>query len=217
MLVGVMVLGVVACGKKEEPVTEEPVIEDVVEEEVVEGEVDLEDTEIALSETELLITKIYEKVQLEFPVMTMLLDPANDEDPEYFKSFTGLETAENVEQASVSEALISSQAYSLVLVKATEDADVAAMAEEMINGVNPAKWVCVQADDVKVVTEGRYICLVMISSEYAEQATAESLTNGFISVVTGADEVPAEATEEVVEVETEAETVEVEAEETTEE
>ena len=102
-----------------------------------------------------------------------------------------------------------------MLVKTAEGADVAAMAEEMINGVNPAKWICVEADDVKVVTEGRYICLVMISSEYAEQATAESLTNGFISVVTGADEVPAEATEEVVEVE--AETVEVEAEETTEE
>lgn len=204
LLVGVMVVGSIACGKKEEKPVEPPVVEapeaEVETETVVEGEDD-SDLEIVLSETEQIITKIYEHVQLEFPAMTILLDAENNEDPEYFKSYTGLATDENVEQASVSEALISSQAYSLVVVKAKEGADVDAMAEEMKAGINPAKWVCVEADDLNIVVNGRYICLAMISSEYAEMATAADLTDAFNAVMAG-DNTPAEPTEAPVEGET---------------
>ena len=201
LLVGVMVLGTIACGKKEEKPVEPPVVEspenDEIDEPVIDEtgeEGDLADLEVMLSETEQIITKIYEHISLEFPAMTILLDAENNEDPEYFKSYTGLATDENVEQAAVSEALISSQAYSLVVVKVNEGADAEAMAEEMKAGINPAKGVCVEADDLDVVVNGRYICLAMISSEYAEMATAADLTEAF-NLAMASEGTPAEPTE----------------------
>ena len=55
----------------------------------------------------------------------------------------------------------------------------------MADGIDQRKWVCVYADDLKVSVSGDVIMLIMLSSEYAKDATAQSLTEAFRQVAGG--------------------------------
>lgn len=72
-----------------------------------------------------------------------------------------------------------SQAFSLVLVKVDDVANVEAMAKAIQENVNPRKWICVNADDLMVVATGEYVLLAMMDSQYAADATAKSTTDLF--------------------------------------
>ena len=86
-----------------------------------------------------LVDKIYSGVSIEMPMlMTMPVDIA---DVDAVKSFTGLDSAENIEYIVASEPMMSSQAYSLVLVKAKDGVDVDAMAKAMNENINENGYV----------------------------------------------------------------------------
>ena len=87
--------------------------------------------------------------------------------------------------AAVSEAMISAQAYSLVLVRAEDAADTEALAQKMQEGIDPAKWICVQADDLEVSGYGDVAMLIMVSSELEDSVTAEEITEAFRAVCGG--------------------------------
>ena len=106
-------------------------------------------------------------------------------DAAWFGYYTGLETADGIDAAVASEPMISAQAYSVVLLRAAEDADAAALAEQVLNSVDPVKWVCAQADDLRAVASGRYAMVVMMDSAFAQNITAEQLTAAFLQVVGG--------------------------------
>ena len=90
-----------------------------------------------------------------------------------------------VKDAAVTESMIGSQAYSLVVVRVAEGADANALAAKMKEGINPRKWICVQADDIKCTVIGDLICFCMISSEYKDAFTADDAINAFTKVVNG--------------------------------
>ncbi len=106
-------------------------------------------------------------------------------DTDALKYSTGLDSGEGVEAAAVSEAMISAQAYSLVLVRAEEASDTETLAKEMQEGIDPAKWICVQADDLEVSGYGDVAMLIMVSSELKETVTAEEITEAFRTVCGG--------------------------------
>ena len=113
-----------------------------------------------------LVDQIYSGVSIEMPMlMTMPVDTA---DAESVKYMTGLENAENIEFAVVSEPMMSSQAYSMVLVKAKDGADVDAMAKSMNENINERKWICVTAEKIYTATSGNVICLVMSNPDTAK-------------------------------------------------
>lgn len=113
-----------------------------------------------------LVDQIYAGVSIEMPmVMTM---PVDTTDVDAVKSFTGLDSAENIEYAVASEPMMSSQAYSLVLVKAKDGADVNAMAKAMNENINERKWICVTAEKIYTTTSGNVICLVMTNADTAQ-------------------------------------------------
>lgn len=115
----------------------------------------------ALSE---ILDKIYEIKKPEFAFDSM----AVDFDDEYaVSSYMGLtmDDATKVDAAIVSEPMMSSQAYSLVLARVKDKADAAEIAQKMADGVNPRKWVCVEADDLTVVSKDDIIMLFMADSE----------------------------------------------------
>ena len=113
-----------------------------------------------------LVDKIYEGVSIEMPnLMTM---PVDTTDVDAVKSFTGLDSAESIEYAVVSEPLMSSQAYSMVIVKAKDGADVDEMAKAMNENVDERKWICVTAEKIYTTTSGNVICLVMTNAETAQ-------------------------------------------------
>lgn len=115
---------------------------------------------------EALIDKIYEGVSVEMPrVETQQLDVTDKENVTYY---TGLENTDNVEYLVVSEPMMSSQPYSLVLVKVKDGANVNSMAEEMNTNIDESKWICVTADKIYTTTCDNVICLVMSKEEIAK-------------------------------------------------
>ena len=79
-----------------------------------------------------------------------------------------------------------SQAYSLVLVRAADASKVAEIAETMKQNIDPCKWVCVEADDIRCVAAGDVVLFIMVSSEYASSITADGVVDAFVQV-TGLD------------------------------
>lgn len=110
-----------------------------------------------------IINSIYEKANIELPMlMTNVVDVS---DVEAVTSFTGLKSNENIEQVVVSEPMMTSQAYSLVLVKVKEGADVESIKKEMVDNIDTRKWICVTADTLYATNHSNLICLVMSREE----------------------------------------------------
>ena len=99
------------------------------------------------------------------------------------KYYTGLDNADLISEAVVSEAAIGSIAFSLVLVRVKDAANAQTVAETMHAGVDPRKWVCVEADDMMTVGKDDVVMLVMISSSFAESGvTAQYFVDALSSV-----------------------------------
>ena len=128
-----------------------------------------------------LVDKIYEKSKLEmFGLETRELNLKDENDEMAFPSYTGLQSSDNIETVVVSESMISATAYSLTIVKVKDGADVEAIKQEMANGVDMRKWICVQADVVLATNSGNVIFMVMSNKE-----DAKAQLDAFKSVVGG--------------------------------
>ena len=111
------------------------------------------------------VDEIYKKVETQLPnLATTELDVA---DAELVQYNTGLKSVGNVEKVAISEPLMTSQAYSLVLVKAKAGADIESMKKEMFDNIDTRKWICVEAEKVCVTNSDNLICLVMTNKETA--------------------------------------------------
>lgn len=84
------------------------------------------------------------------------------------KSATGLDNGDNLQFLAVSEPMISSQAYSLVLAKVKDGVDANEVTKAMSEKINPAKWICVSAEKIYATNSGDVVCLVMSSEEWAK-------------------------------------------------
>lgn len=168
ILAMIMMLSFAACGNNAE--TEEP---------STEGEATVNPVEGTPEE---LIEKIYAEFETipEFPVMTMNLA---DMDAESFPYYTGLADNSKVKESAFSEAMMGSQAYSMVIVRLNDAADSESVATEMLNGINTRKWVCVEADDLAVAAYGDLVMLYMADSQYG--LTSENAVAAFEAVCGG--------------------------------
>ncbi|MFV0343866.1 MAG: hypothetical protein ACK5JH_13420 [Anaerocolumna sp.] len=129
-----------------------------------------------------IIDKIYTEKALELPLATTDIDIT---DGELLKSYTGISDGSKVKEASVSESMISAQAYSMVLVRVNDTKDTKTVAEEMLAGINPSKWICVTADDIKVAGAGDTILLIMTATSYADMVTAADIVDAYQTVCDG--------------------------------
>ena len=135
-----------------------------------------------------MIDRIYAQQSVEFMVGTMPLDLTDTSEDGLWalKNGTGLDSAADITEAVTSEAMIGSIPYSLVLVRVADAANAQSVAEAMKSGIDPRKWICVEADDLKVCGYGDVVMLVMIGSQYAESGlTAQSFVDAFETVCGG--------------------------------
>lgn len=95
-------------------------------------------------------------------------------DKEMFSAFTFVDYVEGAE-AYVHEPMMGSFAHSVVLVRLPEGTDVSAFASKMKNNADPRKWICVEAETVKVSTKGNLVLLVMSSEDVANKVTSKFL------------------------------------------
>ena len=182
-----MVFAMAACGatenKETEPATEateivtEEVTEEVIEE-VTEEFVEEEEFVVELTAMETLLNSIVEIQPVEFMGMSMPVDLA---DMDAVKYFTGLDSIEGVQEAAVYEPMIGSIAFSMVAVQLEEGADAAAVAEAMESGIDTRKWICVEANDLKVEHTTDVVLLVMVDSNNG--LSAQSFVDAFLSIV----------------------------------
>ena len=161
-----MALSLAACGKKAPAETAAPAAS-------VEGTM------------EELVNKIIDNRPVEFSGGSIVIDLADtSEDGQWIvKSYTGLEDASVLTDAAAYEPMMSSIAFSLVTVRVAPGADSKAVAESMKSGVDPRKWICVEADDLLVAGCGDVVMLIMVSTTGG--MTAQSFVDAFQTVVGG--------------------------------
>ena len=159
-----MMFSFAACGTTTAPVEEVKNVEGTMEE---------------------LLNKIVEIQPVEFMGMAMTLDLTDtSEDGLYFlSSNTGLSDAESITDAAFFGPMMGSIAYTMSMVRVKEGADVKTVAETMKNNIDTRKWICVEADDLQVVSYGDVVMLIMLDSQNG--MTSQSFVDAFAQVCGG--------------------------------
>lgn len=120
-----------------------------------------------------IMTTIYADIpEDERPTMLMNTE-ITDENIEVFLGTKDIE----YEEALASEPGIGSIAHSVVLVRMKDNADIEKAKENILENVNPRKWICVEVaeEDVIVKNKGNLIILIMV----ADESTRDTLEKGF--------------------------------------
>lgn len=145
----------------------------------------VEETEPVLSVAgtmEELLNKTIEQRPVEFMggVIPVDLTDSSEDGLWALKSYTGLDSAEKITEAAAFEPMMGSLAFSMVLVRLAEGADSKTVAEAMKSGIDTRKWICVEADDLKVAGFGDVVMLIMVNSDSG--MTAQSFVDAFAKV-----------------------------------
>ena len=158
-----LVLSLAACGGKKTQETEAAALK-------VEGTM------------EELLNKTIEQRPVEFMggVIPVDLTDSSEDGLWALKSYTGLDSAEKITEAAAFEPMMGSLAFSMVLVRTAEGADSKAVAEAMKSGIDTRKWICVEANDLKVAGFGDVVMLIMVNSDSG--MTAQSFVDAFAKV-----------------------------------
>ena len=83
-------------------------------------------------------------------------------------SYTGLKTNDGIESIVVSEPLITSQAYSVAIVKVKDNADVEKIKQDMLDNIDMRRWICVSAEQLYITNSGNIIFSVMADKDVAK-------------------------------------------------
>lgn len=139
----------------------------------------------ALSETlEEIADKIY-KNATDFEISIMPATEIDLADADAVNYYLGVASADSIERAVFSEPMIGSIPYSMCLVKVKDGADKDALKQEILDGVNYRKWVCVAAEKILVADCGDVIMMVMSSED-----NVEAIYNAFSAVCAGSASEP---------------------------
>lgn len=175
LLVLVMVMSFAACTAEEDTKTTEPSVEA---------------TEPAKAELEGTLEELLNKIITEQPVefmggvMPVDLTDTSEDGLWAVSYYTGLENAAQITEAAVYEPMMGSIAYSMVMVRVAEGADAKTVAEQMKNGIDTRKWICVEANDVMAAGYGNVVMFIMLDNQSG--MTAQSFVDAF-KTVCGAD------------------------------
>ena len=93
------------------------------------------------------------------------------------KNYTGLDSADKLKDVAVYEPMNGSQAFSLVLVRVKDAADAKPVAQQMKENIDPVKWICATADDIKVAGYGDTVLFIMLDKDLG--LSAQSYVDAF--------------------------------------
>ena len=127
-----------------------------------------------------LVNKVYENVTVELPLMSMPIDLADADTVAYM---SGLTDASAVSEMVVSEPMMGSQAYSLVMVRLNDASQAETVAQTMFDNIDTRKWICVEATEKQAVVCGDVVMFIMLSPEYG--VTTDQIVEAFTTVCGG--------------------------------
>lgn len=113
-----------------------------------------------------LINEIYKGKEENLPRLNTQIVDVNDANA--IKYSTGLENGDDLQFVVVSEPMMSSQAYSLILAKVKDGVDANNIAKTMSEQIDTRKWICVSAEKLYATSSGDIVCLVMSNEEWAK-------------------------------------------------
>ena len=96
---------------------------------------------------------------------TMKIDIKNIDE---VTSYTGLKTNNDIESIVVSVPMMTSQAYSVAVVKVKDNADVEKIKQEMLDNIDMRRWICVSAEQLYITNSGNLIFSVMADKDIAK-------------------------------------------------
>ncbi len=131
------------------------------------------------------VNKLMETNPAEFMggLMSVDLKDTSEEGLWALKSYTGLDSAEKITDAAVYEPMTGSQAFSLVLVRVKNAGEAKQIAQQMKDNIDPRKWICANADQVKVAGHGDTVMFIMLDSGLGK--TAQSYVDAFRNLCGG--------------------------------
>lgn len=107
-----------------------------------------------------IMAKVYQDMDEEkFPMMLTNTE-VTSKNVEYYLGSKDIEFKE----ALASESSVGSIAYSVVLVRAKEGADVEKVKKQIKESVNPRKWICVGVEEENVIVESKGDLIILIMS-----------------------------------------------------
>lgn len=115
-----------------------------------------------------IVDKIYKKIDDDQKPISLESQEIDVTEDDMVAFLTGLEDGEDLEYLVVSEPLMSSQAYSLVIAKVKDGVDASKVAKEMCENINIRKWICVTAEQVYATNSGDVVFLIMTNKDTAD-------------------------------------------------
>lgn len=119
-----------------------------------------------VSQMKKMINAVYSKLGDQLPSLETAT--ISNSDINQVKTYTGLQSTDNIEKIVVSEPLMSAQAYLLATVKVKDGADIEKMKQEMLNNLDMRKWICVSAEKLYITNHENTIFMIMSSAEWAD-------------------------------------------------
>ena len=166
-------LSLAACGASSQSTTATPAPTATPETSTAEDGAMTEDmgvAEVAEPDSELsaMVDSIYEAYPVELMMMQTTAIDLNDEAWLTYNTGLSAEEAALVDAGVKSESMTGSQAYTLVLLRVKDAADAQTVADTMLEKMDPARWVCVMADKMRVATFDDKVLFVMTDSELTD-------------------------------------------------
>ena len=124
-----------------------------------------------------IMTKIYDGIAADEMPMVENFNPL-DVEIQPLSYYIGDENID-YKEILVSEPVIGSIAYSVVLVRMEENADIEEAKTAIEENIDPRKWTCVwvEKDDVIVKSKGDLIILIMVENETLREKIEEGFDN----------------------------------------
>lgn len=120
------------------------------------------------AELSAMVDSIYEAYPVELMMMQTTAIDLNDEAWLTYNTGLSAEEAALVDAGVKSESMTGSQAYTLVLLRVKDAANAQTVADTMLDKMDPARWVCVMADKMRVATFDDKVLFVMTDSELTD-------------------------------------------------
>ena len=160
LLVLALALSIAACGKKSGGASPEGTMEETV-------------------------NKLIEANPVEFMggLIPIDLTDTSEDGMWMLKSYTGLDSAEKITDVAAYESMTGSQAFSLVMVRVANAGEAKTVAQQMKDNIDPRKWICVGADEVKVAGCGDTVMFIMLDSNLGMKA--QSFVDAFTDICGG--------------------------------
>ena len=132
-----------------------------------------------------LMSMIEEMYAISGPQFMHMSMPVELSDAELTQWLTGISDPALLTAAVVNESMMGSQAYSLVLARVADAAKAEEVAQMMLDNIDPAKWICVQADDLAAAIKGDLVMFIMVDTQLG--LTAQNMVDAFSQVAGGVD------------------------------